>query len=548
MRSIFWCTDIFTRAVRAAAAGPVPRAAAAGPVPRADAPPHTTHALLLPPDRAGFRHSAFTFGCEAMVAKSNISGAKIPPGQLVNFIQKGIMYAELERSIAADGTDHPSTEPFSLLQSPAAEKRGGKGASGGASSSEPVAMDTDGGGGELTPEEQVTTLAGHDGEVFICAWSPTSLQLASGSGDSTARIWAVPSGACGKAQTKAMAAPSVLQHVGADKEKVKDVTTLDWSPDGASLATGAYDGQARIWSGAAGKLLRTLTKHKGPIFSIKWNRTGARRPHARRRTRRRPPTTRARARVSLPQASTCSRGRSTRRRLCGTPRPAPSSSSSPSTISRRSTFAARHTRPAHAAGPRSSRAAPPSRRWTGATRRRSRRVRPTRWCTCARWGRTRTSSASRATRTRRARRACPRDGRPAPSERRAPTQVNAIKWDPSGTLLASCSDDYTAKIWSLAREGPVHDLRKHTKEVYTIKWAPTGAGSANPGSPPLLASASFDTTIRLWDPESGRCCHVLDKHREPVYSVAFSADGLHLASGSLDNCLHIWSARVRRCR
>ena len=86
--------------------------------------------------RAGFRHSAFTFGCEAMVAKSNISGAKIPPGQLVNFIQKGIMYAELERSIAADGTDHPSTEPCSLLQSPAAEKRGGKGAAGGASSSE----------------------------------------------------------------------------------------------------------------------------------------------------------------------------------------------------------------------------------------------------------------------------------------------------------------------------------------------------------------------------------------------------------------------------
>ena len=224
------------------------------------------------------------------MAKSNISGAKIPPGQLVNFIQKGIMYAELERSIAADGTDHPSTEPFSLLQSPAAEKRGGKGASGGASSSEPVAMDTDGGGGELTPEEQVTTLAGHDGEVFICAWSPTSLQLASGSGDSTARIWAVPSGACGKAQTKAMAAPSVLQHVGADKEKVKDVTTLDWSPDGASLATGAYDGQARIWSGAAGKLLRTLTKHKGPIFSIKWNRTGARRPVS---TPRRPHTSRA---------------------------------------------------------------------------------------------------------------------------------------------------------------------------------------------------------------------------------------------------------------
>lgn len=25
-------------------------------------------------------------------------------------------------------------------------------------------------------------------------------------------------------------------------------------------------------------------------------------------------------------------------------------------------------------------------------------------------------------------------------------EVNAIKWDPSGSLLASCSDDYTAKV------------------------------------------------------------------------------------------------------
>lgn len=25
-------------------------------------------------------------------------------------------------------------------------------------------------------------------------------------------------------------------------------------------------------------------------------------------------------------------------------------------------------------------------------------------------------------------------------------EVNAIKWDPTGSLLASCSDDYTAKV------------------------------------------------------------------------------------------------------
>ena len=36
---------------------------------------------------------------------------------------------------------------------------------------------------------------------------------------------------------------------------------------------------------------------------------------------------------------------------------------------------------------------------------------------------------------------------------------------------------------------------------------------------------------------------MLEKHTEPVYSVAFSSNGQYLASGSFDKCLHIWSAK-----
>ena len=54
----------------------------------------------------------------------------------------------------------------------------------------------------------------------------------------------------------------------------------------------------------------------------------------------------------------------------------------------------------------------------------------------------------------------------------------------------------TLKIWSMDKNGSVHDLHAHSKEIYTIKWSCTGPGTANPNAPLVLASASFDSTVR----------------------------------------------------
>ena len=66
----------------------------------------------------------------------------------------------------------------------------------------------------------------------------------------------------------------ILKHVrdGTKVKEHKDVTTLDWNSDGTLLATGTFDGQARIWT-KDGELKSTLTKHAGPIFSLKWNKS-----------------------------------------------------------------------------------------------------------------------------------------------------------------------------------------------------------------------------------------------------------------------------------
>jgi len=419
---------------------------------------------------SGFRHSAFTFGNESLVTKSNINGSKIPPGELINLVQKGIMYTELERSVADDGSDVPAPEPFSLLRT-GSEKQTKASVKQEAASSEPTMMDTDSAteaaAQDETPEDQVTTLEGHTSEVFICAWSPTSLQLASGSGDSTARIWQVPDGPCGKSQCSQLPAPIVLPHWSNDKEKSKDVTTLDWNCDGSALATGSYDGQARIWS-PDGKLVSTLVKHKGPIFSLKWNRSG-------------------------------------KYLLSGSvDKTAIIWETATGAVKQQFAF---HKDPTLDVDWRDEDS----------------------FASCSTDKMIYVCKLGQSNYLR-----CFEGHR---------DEVNAIKWDPSGQLLASCSDDYTAKVWSMNHDGCVQDLREHTKEIYTIKWSPTGPGSNNPAANLVLASASFDSTIRVWDPETGKCCHVLDKHSDPVYSVAFSPNGQYLASGSFDRCLHIWSVK-----
>ncbi len=56
----------------------------------------------------------------------------------------------------------------------------------------------------------------------------------------------------------------------------------------------------------------------------------------------------------------------------------------------------------------------------------------------------------------------------------------------------------------------------------------------------VLASGSYDNTIRLWRVSDGKLLRVLRGHTEGVKFVTFSPDGTMLATASFDNTVRLW--------
>jgi WD40 repeat protein len=109
--------------------------------------------------------------------------------------------------------------------------------------------------------------------------------------------------------------------------------------------------------------------------------------------------------------------------------------------------------------------------------------------------------------------------------------VRSVAFSPDGRLLASGSYDDTIKLWEVASGREVRTLSGHTSDVNSVAFSPDGR---------LLASGSDDRTIKLWDVASGSLVRTLSGHNGRVFSVAFSPDGRLLASGSADWTIKLW--------
>jgi WD40 repeat protein len=112
--------------------------------------------------------------------------------------------------------------------------------------------------------------------------------------------------------------------------------------------------------------------------------------------------------------------------------------------------------------------------------------------------------------------------------------VFTVAFSPKGDVLATGSFDNTVKLWDFKSGKEKLTLKGHTAPVYSVAFSPDGT---------MIASASQDKTIRVWNPNDGKLIKELKGHGEIVDTVAFSPDSKTLASGSADKSVRLWDPK-----
>ncbi|KAJ2785003.1 hypothetical protein GGI15_002069 [Coemansia interrupta] len=122
----------------------------------------------------------------------------------------------------------------------------------------------------------------------------------------------------------------------------------------------------------------------------------------------------------------------------------------------------------------------------------------------------------------------------------------AISFHPSGEYLAAATDANEVRMYNvrtssayLLREGAGSGNGQHSSGLTHVSYAASGA---------LVASASQDGSVKLWDGRSGTCVRTLDRAHEgrAATSAIFTRNSKYLLTTGLDSMVRLWDVASGR--
>ena len=108
-------------------------------------------------------------------------------------------------------------------------------------------------------------------------------------------------------------------------------------------------------------------------------------------------------------------------------------------------------------------------------------------------------------------------------------KINSVKFSPDNKIIASASWDKTVKLWSVVDGELLDTLSGHEAIVHSVKFSPDGK---------FIASTSYDNISKLWSTTDRKLLHTLS-----ICSVEFSPDNQTIAFAAYDGTIKLWSLK-----
>lgn len=154
---------------------------------------------------------------------------------------------------------------------------------------------------------------------------------------------------------------------------------------------------------------------------------------------------------------------------------------------------------------------------------------------------------------------------PVPTEQPAPTQgssprklgdiitvyqrqsltVPAARWSPDSRLVASASYDKTVQIWQASSGALVFTYRGHSDEVNSVDWSPDGNYLVSGGGNISVNQGQHDYSVQIWNASAGQVRKLVGP-TDYINPVRWSPDGKYIAAACYDRRAYVWEAASGR--